>query len=148
MKPGNFASSADSGVGPRLWDGTLSALDSKTEVHTRGSPAWEYPAEAAVDLDSQVMRISFLTEAVAQAAVEMWKGQGFSASRCGTSVTTDCPTLWAVSVVDRQIGFDKVERLEVAPAGPRLSSSDPCLREAAFADGSQDEFHDTRGVAD
>jgi hypothetical protein len=64
-------------------------------------------------------------------------------------VTTDCPTLWAVSVIARNIGFDKVVRLDVVPAGARSSSSDAgCFREAAFASGTQDLLHDPRGAAD
>jgi len=60
------------------------------------------------------MRITFFTEDAAQAAVEIWKRHGFSATRSGTEVVTDCPTLWAVPVINRAIGFDKVKRFDVA----------------------------------
>jgi hypothetical protein len=59
------------------------------------------------------MRITFLTEQAAVAAVETWERHGFSAARSGTVVITDCPTLWAVPIIHRAIGFHQVERLEV-----------------------------------
>jgi hypothetical protein len=68
------------------------------------------------------MRITFITEQAAVAAVETWERHGFSASRSGTVVVTDCPTLWAVPIIHRAIGFHQVERLEVissgSPSGP------------------------------
>jgi hypothetical protein len=71
-----------------------------------------------------VMRITFFTEQAAQAAVETWERHGFAATRSGTVVVTDCPTLWAVPIVDRVIGFGQVERFDVLSAakpsgGPR-----------------------------
>jgi hypothetical protein len=59
------------------------------------------------------VRITFLTEQAAQAAVEIWEHHGFSATRSGAVVVTDCPTLWAVPIVKRAIGFHQVERFEV-----------------------------------
>lgn len=64
------------------------------------------------------MRIEFLTEDVAQGAVEIWTRHGFSATRRGSTVTTNCPALWSVSVIDRDIGFDKVVRVDVAAKSP------------------------------
>ena len=60
-----------------------------------------------------VMRITFFTEQAAEAAVETWKRHGFAAARSGTVVVTDCPTLWAVPIIQRAIGFSQVERLDV-----------------------------------
>jgi hypothetical protein len=77
------------------------------------------------------MRIRFATEEAAGAALEIWKRHGFSAARRGATVTTNCPTLWAVSVIDRHIGFDKVLRFDVVTPstdGPVLSG-EPCGEE-------------------
>jgi hypothetical protein len=73
-----------------------------------------------------VMRITFFTEQAAEAAVETWERHGFAAARSGTVVVTDCPTLWAVPIIHRVIGFGQVERFDVLnPAKPaRLSSAD------------------------
>lgn len=59
------------------------------------------------------MRITFFTEQAAEAAVETWERHGFAAARSGTVVVTDCPTLWAVPIINRVIGFHQVERLDV-----------------------------------
>ena len=66
------------------------------------------------------MRITFLTEQAAEAAVETWERHGFAAARSGTVVITDGPTLWAVPMVHRAIGFHQVERLDITSrASPR-----------------------------
>jgi hypothetical protein len=71
-----------------------------------------------------VMRITFFTEQAARAAVEIWERHGFAAARTGTVVVTDCPTLWAVPIIHRVIGFNQVERFDVlSPAKPASSSS-------------------------
>jgi len=65
------------------------------------------------------MRITFFTEQAAQAAVETWERHGFAAARSGTVVVTDCPTLWAVPIIHRVIGFSQVDRFDVwGPADP------------------------------
>jgi hypothetical protein len=73
------------------------------------------------------MRITFFTEEAAKAAVETWERHGFAAARSGTVVVTDCPTLWAVPIIHRTIGFHQVERLELptgmANAGEQIGSS-------------------------
>jgi hypothetical protein len=71
------------------------------------------------------MRITFFTEQAAQAAVETWERHGFAAARSGTVVVTDCPTLWAVPIIHRVIGFAQVERFDV------LSPVDPASLPAA-----------------
>ncbi|MGD0838182.1 MAG: hypothetical protein ABSB49_16205 [Polyangia bacterium] len=72
------------------------------------------------------MRITFFTEQAAQAAVETWERHGFVAARSGTVVVTDCPTLWAVPIVHRVIGFAQVERFDVLTQAepPRSQSAD------------------------
>ena len=67
----------------------------------------------AVSEFGAVMRITFFTEEAAEAAVETWERHGFAAARSGAIVTTDCPTLWAVPIIHRAIGFHQVERLDV-----------------------------------
>jgi hypothetical protein len=83
------------------------------------------------------MRITFFTEDAAQAAVEIWERHGFSATRMGTVVVTDCPTLWAVPTINRAIGFHRVERLDVirpcaavgnGKALPKQAAARPLLR--------------------
>jgi hypothetical protein len=65
------------------------------------------------------MRITFFTEQAAEAAVETWERHGFAAARSGTVVITDCPTLWAVPIIHRTIGFHQVERFDViSPNSP------------------------------
>jgi hypothetical protein len=65
------------------------------------------------------MRITFFMEQAAQAAVATWERHGFTAARSGTVVVTDCPTLWAVPIIHRVIGFGQVERFDVlSPAKP------------------------------
>jgi len=59
------------------------------------------------------MRIMFASEQAAQSAVKLWEQHGFDATRAGKTVVTDCPTLWAVPLLDRSIGFDQVRRLDV-----------------------------------
>jgi hypothetical protein len=74
------------------------------------------------------MRIWFFEEEAAREAASIWKRHGYSAARRGAVVTTNCPTLWAVSVIDREIGFDKVMRMEVVPpAEPRSQADVPAL---------------------
>ena len=70
------------------------------------------------------MRIWFFEEEAAREAASIWKRHGYSAVRRGTTVTTNCPTLWAASVIDREIGFDKVMRMEVVPPAPPRSTAD------------------------
>ena len=71
-----------------------------------------------------VMRITFFTEQAAEAAVETWERHGFTAARSGTVVITDCPTLWAVPIIHRAIGFQQVERLDViSPDSPSRTPS-------------------------
>jgi hypothetical protein len=62
------------------------------------------------------VRITFSTEAAAEAAVEIWERHGFMAVRSGTTITTDCPSLWAVPIIDRTLGLHQVERLDLRSA--------------------------------
>jgi len=70
------------------------------------------------------MRITFFTEQAAEAAVETWERHGFAAARSGTVVVTDCPTLWAVPIIKRVIGFHQVERLDVVGSAKPAKKTD------------------------
>lgn len=83
------------------------------------------------------MRIWFFEEEAAREAAGIWKRYGYSATRRGATVTTNCPTLWAVSVIDREIGFDKVMRMEVVPpAEPHAIADVAALGGSALPGGS------------
>jgi hypothetical protein len=86
------------------------------------------------------MRIWFFEEEAAREAASIWKRHGLSATRRGAMVTTNCSTLWAVSVIDREIGFEKVMRMEVAPsAEPRAPASVASLGEPALSEETLDQ---------
>ncbi len=80
------------------------------------------------------MKITFSSEKVAKAAVSIWERNGFRATRTGPTIVTDCPTLWAVPILRRAIGFDRVEKVAVdAPgvaAGKLASSRRPSATDA------------------
>jgi len=78
------------------------------------------------------MRITFFTEEAAVAAVETWERHGFAAARSGTVVITDCPTLWAVPIIHRAIGFNQVERFDVI-SSTRMPSAEE--QRGSSADG-------------
>jgi hypothetical protein len=59
------------------------------------------------------MRIQFSSEHAAQAAADVFERYGYRASRNGTLVVTNCPTLLAVPVVDRAVGLDRVLQLDL-----------------------------------
>lgn len=63
------------------------------------------------------MRITFTTEEAARAVEAIWERHGFEAVRDGATIETSCPTLWAIPVIDRAIGFDQVEEI-VLPDSP------------------------------
>jgi hypothetical protein len=102
------------------------ALESGDSLFT-----WEYFAIRAVFLGGGVMRISFFTERAAQAAVEIWERHGLDAMRSGTVVVTDCPTLWAVPIINQAIGFDQVERFDVISPGAAAGDGKALHRQAA-----------------
>jgi len=99
-------------------------------------------------LPGAIMQITFFTEHAAQAAVRIWEQHGFSAVRLGTVVVSDCPTLWAVPIIRRAIGFHQVERLDVMssnvalfqPASETLNEEDasPSHQEQLRCDAGRD----------
>jgi hypothetical protein len=64
------------------------------------------------------MRIKFSNEHTAQAAASVFERYGYETSRSGTLLVTDCPTLLAVPVVQRSVGFDQVQEVDIAGPPP------------------------------
>ncbi len=73
------------------------------------------------------MRITFSTEEAARAALGIWERHGFSATRSGAVVATDCPALWAIPVIHRTIGFHQVEELVVVADSSTATKRSPEL---------------------
>ena len=59
------------------------------------------------------MRIAFSNRAAARAAAAIFEQYGFSAKQLDTEVVTDCPTLLAAPAIERSIGLELVERIDV-----------------------------------
>jgi hypothetical protein len=59
------------------------------------------------------MRISFSNRAAALAAASIFEQYGFSAKQIDTEVLTDCPTLLAAPAIERSIGLELVERIDL-----------------------------------
>lgn len=64
------------------------------------------------------MRIKFSNEHTAQAAANVFERYGYKAFRSGTMLVTDCPTLLAIPVVHRAVGFARIEKVDIAAAPP------------------------------
>jgi hypothetical protein len=62
------------------------------------------------------MRITFSNEHSARTAALVFERYGYRATRRGATVTTDCPTLLAVPVVERAVGLARVEQLDLLGA--------------------------------
>ena len=60
------------------------------------------------------MRIQFSTPKAAHAAVAILQQYGFSAEQHERSVTTDCPTLQAAPAIERSIGLELVENIDLS----------------------------------
>jgi hypothetical protein len=59
------------------------------------------------------MRISFSNRVAARAAARLFEQYGFSAKQLDTEVLTDCPTLLAAPAIERSIGLELVERIDL-----------------------------------
>jgi hypothetical protein len=64
------------------------------------------------------MRIKFANERTAQAAANVFERYGYKAFRSGPVLVTDCPTLLAVPVVHRAVGFDRIQEVDIASGPP------------------------------
>ena len=63
------------------------------------------------------MRISFSNRVAARAAANLFEQYGFSAKQIDTEVLTDCPTLLAAPAIERSIGLELVERIDLSARG-------------------------------
>jgi hypothetical protein len=63
------------------------------------------------------MRISFANVTAARAAAEILTQHGFSAVQTETVVVTDCPTLLAAPAIERSIGLELIDRIDLT-GGP------------------------------
>ncbi|HVZ89530.1 MAG TPA: hypothetical protein VHG72_21390 [Polyangia bacterium] len=63
------------------------------------------------------MRISFTNRTAARAAARILEQYGFSAKQTDTEVVTDCPTLLAAPAIERSIGLELVDRIDLSPRG-------------------------------
>jgi len=59
------------------------------------------------------MRISFSNRVAARAAASLFEQYGFAAKQIDTEVLTDCPTLLAAPAIERSIGLELVERIDL-----------------------------------
>jgi hypothetical protein len=60
-----------------------------------------------------MLRVSFSSMTKARAAVKVLEAYGYSAKQVGEQVVTDCPTLLAVSAIEKRVGFAELERLDL-----------------------------------
>jgi hypothetical protein len=60
------------------------------------------------------MVISFSSAQVARTAAAILEQYGFSTEQIGADVATDCPALLAAPAIERGIGLDLVERIDLA----------------------------------
>jgi hypothetical protein len=63
------------------------------------------------------MRISFSNVSAARAAASILEQYGFSAHQTGVEVVTDCPTLLAAPAIERSIGLELIERIDIGGSG-------------------------------
>lgn len=60
-----------------------------------------------------MLRVSFSSVTKARAAVWALEDYGYSANQFGREVVTDCPTLLALPVIEKRVGFADVDRLDL-----------------------------------
>jgi hypothetical protein len=68
------------------------------------------------------MRISFSNTTAAGAAARILEQYGFSVRQTGREVVTDCPTLLAAPAIERSIGLELVERIDLSGGGHAAKS--------------------------
>jgi len=66
------------------------------------------------------MRMSFSNTNVARAAVGVLEAYGYTASRVGADVVTDCPALLAVPVIGKRVGLAEIESVDLSGGGAAL----------------------------
>lgn len=60
-----------------------------------------------------MLRVSFSSEGTARSAVNVLAAYGYSASRSGRHLVTDCPPLLALPAMQKQVGFAQIESLDL-----------------------------------
>jgi hypothetical protein len=76
----------------------------------------------ATSKEYDMLRVSFSSMTTARAAVNVLEAYGYSAKQLGRDVVTDCPTLLAVPVIQKRVGFAEIEHLDLS-AGTRVEPS-------------------------
>jgi len=61
-----------------------------------------------------MLRVSFSTMTAARAAMNALEAYGYRAEQSGRDVVTDCPTLLAIPVIQKRVGFAAIERLDLS----------------------------------
>jgi hypothetical protein len=79
------------------------------------------------------MRISFSNSKAAWAAVTILEQYGFTALQEGKVVTTDCPTLLAAPAIERSIGLELVEAIDLTIHRPSAAPFNDNSRPQAVA---------------
>lgn len=75
------------------------------------------------------MRITVANEFAAHAAVEVLRRYGYSASSQGCEIWSDCPVLLAIPALERALGLQALERVD-------LNGGTPPMRGRERGDGS------------
>jgi hypothetical protein len=70
-----------------------------------------------------MLRVSFSSTTTARAAVHVLEAYGYSAQQSGGDVVTDCPTLLALPLIQKRVGFAEIERLEFLAGASALDST-------------------------
>lgn len=60
-----------------------------------------------------MLRVSFSSESTARSAVNVLAAYGYSAKQSGRDLVTDCPPLLAIPAIHKQVGFAKIDRLDL-----------------------------------
>jgi hypothetical protein len=63
------------------------------------------------------MRVTLSSITAAQSVRTVLESYGYSATQVGRDVLTDCPTLLAVPVIQRQVGLAAIDRLDLTKRG-------------------------------
>jgi hypothetical protein len=71
------------------------------------------------------MRMTFATEKAARVAAGIFEQYGYGATRMGTIILTDCPTLLAVPVVGRAVGFERIEGVHLVDRSRATEPGEP-----------------------
>jgi hypothetical protein len=63
--------------------------------------------------ECEMLRVSFSSMTKARSAVNVLEAYGYSAKQVGQKVLADCPTLLAISAIEKRVGFAEIERLDL-----------------------------------